>query len=216
MNLTISIAVILLVILVALVVAWRHVARRRPLPCPVWLSPLLENPYIDTVAGSAVLLDRAKVGPGMQVLDAGCGPGRVTVPAAKRVGPAGEVVALDLQPGMLARLRERADSAQVTNIRQILGGLGRGLVEKDLFDRALLVTVLGEIPENERSAALQEIYDSLKPGGILSITEVFPDPHYQNRTKVVQLCERKGFRLEAEYGSWLAFTINFVKQPSFQ
>jgi ubiquinone/menaquinone biosynthesis C-methylase UbiE len=152
----------------------------------------------------------------MQVLDAGCGPGRVTVPAAKRVGPAGEVVALDLQPGMLARLRERADSAQVTNIRQILGGLGRGLVEKDLFDRALLVTVLGEIPENERSAALQEIYDSLKPGGILSITEVFPDPHYQNRTKVVQLCERKGFRLEAEYGSWLAFTINFVKQPSFQ
>jgi ubiquinone/menaquinone biosynthesis C-methylase UbiE len=212
MNQIILIIVIFVAILVALTVAWRHVSRRRALPCPVWLSPLLENPYVEAVASAAVLVDRANIGAGMRVLDAGCGPGRVTVPAAKKVGSTGEVVALDLQPGMLARLLDRADSAGLTNIRQIHGGLGHGLVEQNLFDRAFLITVLGEIPESERSAALQEIYDALKPGGILSITEVFPDPHYQSRTKVLQVCEATGFRRGDEFGSWLAFTINFVKQ----
>ena len=212
MNLIILTILIILAILVALTMAWRQVARRHPLPCPVWLSSLLENPYVEAVASAAVLVDRAKIGSGMRVLDAGCGPGRVTLPAAKKVGPAGEVVALDLQPGMLRNLQERADSAGVTNIKQILGGLGHGLAEKNLFDRAFLITVLGEIPESERSAALREIYDSLKPGGILSVTEVFPDPHYQSRTKVLQMCDAAGFRPEAEFGTWLAFTINFVKQ----
>jgi predicted methyltransferase len=38
------------------------------------------------------------------------------------------------------------------------------------------VSILGEIPENERMNALRELYDALKPGGIVSITEIFPDP----------------------------------------
>lgn len=43
-----------------------------------------------------VLLDRLDLAPapGMRVLDAGCGPGRLAIPAARRVGPGGEVVAL--------------------------------------------------------------------------------------------------------------------------
>jgi len=128
MSLIIWIIVILLFVLVAVTIAWRYVARRRPLPCPVWLSSLLENPYVEAVASAAVIVERAKIGPNMRVLDAGCGPGRVTVPAARKVGPAGEIVALDLQPRMLQRLQERADSAGMTHIRQILGGLGRGLI----------------------------------------------------------------------------------------
>lgn len=178
----------------------------------MWLSSLLENPYVEAVASSSIILDRAKVGPGMRLLDAGCGPGRVAVPAAKRVGPNGEVMALDLQPGMLQKLQERAKAAGLINIRPILGGLGRGMLGNNLFDRATLITVLGEIPESERSAALAEIRDALKVDGMLSITEVFPDPHYQSRSKVLKLCEAAGFQRVAEYGNWLAFTINFVKQ----
>jgi hypothetical protein len=51
----------------------------------------------------------------------------------------------------------------------------------------------------------------LKPDGLFLITEVFPDPHYQRRSRVLKLGEAAGFRREAEFGGWLAFTVNFVK-----
>lgn len=45
----------------------------------------------------------------MQVLDAGCGPGRVTVPAARIVGPRGKVVAVEIQERMLEKVRNRVE-----------------------------------------------------------------------------------------------------------
>ena len=72
-----------------------------------------------------------------------------------------------------------------------------------------LCTVLGEIPDRE--AALRQCYTALKPGGSLSITEIFPDPHYQSRATVQQLAEAAGFRLQATHGPWYFFTANFIK-----
>ena len=191
---------------------WSQLCRGHPEPCPAWLSWVLDNPYTRTLAGSQTLLDRVELGPGMRLLDAGCGPGRVTIAAAKRVGPQGLVAALDIQPDMLKKLKARAELAGLTNIRPILGGLGSGLLEPDFFDCALLVTVLGEIPDKE--AALREIHRSLKPGGVLSITEFLPDPHYQRETKVRRLATGVGLRFKARHGFWFAFTINFEKPIS--
>ncbi|UCF18636.1 MAG: methyltransferase domain-containing protein, partial [Gemmatimonadota bacterium] len=143
-------------------IAVRFASRRQSIPCPPWLIPLLENPYMNAVAGSRVLLERAGVQPGMSVLDVGCGPGRIAIPAARLVGPEGRVVALDLQPGMIRRLEERISALGLDRIETILAGAGDGKMPKSSFDRALLVTVLGEIVD--RSAALREIYDALKPG----------------------------------------------------
>ena len=139
-------------------------------------------------------------------------PGRLTIPVARAVEPGGEVVALDIQEGMLDRLRKGVDATGLKNIRPILGGIGQAEIESNSFDRALLVTVLGEIPDRE--AALREIYRILKPGGILSITEIFPDPHYQTRFTVRTLCEAAGFQLAKEFGHVLAFTMNWIKPDS--
>ncbi|UCF20544.1 MAG: class I SAM-dependent methyltransferase, partial [Gemmatimonadota bacterium] len=131
------------------------------------------------------------------------------IPAARLVGPEGRVVALDLQPGMIRRLEERISALGLDRIETILAGAGDGKMPKSSFDRALLVTVLGEIVD--RSAALREIYDALKPGGTLSITEVLPDPHYQTRSRVRRLAESAGFRFDELLGPCYAFTMNLIK-----
>jgi len=145
----------------------------------------------------------------MRVLDIGCGPGRLTIPAARQVGPQGEVVAIDIQPGMLLHAQEKAQAADLNNIRFLQIGMGDGKLEIGLADCALLVTVLGEIPD--RDAALREVFVALKPGGILSITEIVFDPHFQSRDTVLRLAGAVGFREKAFFGNRIAFTLNLEK-----
>jgi len=191
--------------LVAICLVWRYAA----LPCPWWMVPLLENPYFQVVAGAELLMDRAGIGPGMTVLDAGCGPGRLTVPIAKRVGEAGRVVALDRQPRMLRRLQRRLAEHGLASVETILGGLGEGRLPADRFDVALLVTVLGEIPD--RAAALCEIRASLRAGGVLSVTEVLPDPHYQTLARVRALAAEAGLTEQRLFEGRTGYTLNLVR-----
>lgn len=191
-------------------VAWRFASRRQSLPCPVWLRWFVEldNPFTSTNR-SNVIVQQLDLRPGMRVLDVGCGPGRVTVPLAQAVAPAGEVVAIDVQQGMLDRAKQRADAANVRNIRFLLTHVGEGALDVQPADRAILVTVLGEIPNRE--AALRAIFAALKPGGFLSITEIAFDPHFQTRATATRLALTAGFREKAFYGNRIAYTLHFDK-----
>jgi ubiquinone/menaquinone biosynthesis C-methylase UbiE len=80
------------------------------------------------------------------------------------------------------------------------------------FDRAVLVAVLGEIPD--RQAALRDIFGVLKPGGILAVTEVIVDPHFQRRGKVIALASLVGFREKFRTGGRLAYSIYLEKPVS--
>ncbi len=197
-------------LIVLIAIAWRFASRRRSLPCPTWLGWLVEfnNPFAEGISARAIVR-RLDLQPGMKVLDVGCGPGRLTIPIAAQIGPQGEVVAIDIQPGMLRRAREKAQAANLDNIRFLQVGAGEGKLGRSLFDRALLVTVLGEIPD--RQAALKEILDALKPGGILAVTEIILDPHFQSRGTVLRLAGMVGFREKQFFGNRLAFTLNLEK-----
>jgi ubiquinone/menaquinone biosynthesis C-methylase UbiE len=192
----------------ALIVLISAIWRWASLPCPFWLVPLLENPYFNTVAGAELVLDRAGVRPGMQVLDVGCGPGRVTLPAARRVGPSGRVVALDLQAGMIRKLQSRLRAEDIGNVELIHAGIGEGRLPPKQCDVALMVTMLGEV--RDKSAALGELYGALRPGGVASVTEALPDPHYISARRVRQLFTEAGFRELSILRGRLAYTLNFT------
>lgn len=199
-----------LAVTVATGIALRFISRRYVLPCPAWLSILLENPYMERVAGAETIVARLEVQPGMSALDVGCGAGRLTVPLARAVGPEGRVTALDIQASMLTLAQESVAEAGLENVTFVQAGAGRGAVAPKTFDRAVLVTVLGEIPERE--AALGEIHAALKPGGILSITEALPDPHYQTRGAVRRMAETAGFRQGPLWSNVVAYTWHWVKE----
>jgi ubiquinone/menaquinone biosynthesis C-methylase UbiE len=209
--LLICFAIAFLIILASYI--WRLFSRRASLPCPAYLSFLVErdNPFTKTNRAKTII-EHLNISPGMKILDAGCGPGRLTIPMAKKTGTNGQITALDIQEKMLSKTKNKADLENLKNINYLRANLGDNKLQKNYFDRAILVTVLGEIPNKEK--ALQEIYDSLKPDGILSITEVIFDPHFLFQKKVITLAEKIGFQKINIFGNKIAYTILFSKQKS--
>lgn len=204
MSILTPIAIVIVLVVLSWAV-WRLVA----FPCPTWLAWLLDNPF--TSDYQAKVVSRLGLVEGLSVLDAGCGPGRLTIPIARAVGPGGKVLAVDIQAGMISRAKVRAAQAGLANVDFLCAPLGSGRLPTTTFDRALMVTVLGEIPD--KLAALREIYESLKPGGFLSVTEVLPDPHYQSYGTIQRMATQAGFRVGGKLGNRFSFTVNLEKPP---
>jgi len=101
------------------------------------------------------------------------------------------------------------EAAGLHNVKYLQAGLGEGKLPRGYFDKALLVTVLGEIPE--QILALEEIYAALKPGGILSVTEVIFDPHFQTRETVLRVAYTAGFQEKGFFGRRFAYTLHLQK-----
>lgn len=196
----------LIIIGIVISIAWR----RDAIPCPPWLAWMVEmdNPFTE-VNRAKTIVALLGVTPGMKVLDAGCGPGRLTLPLSEAVGAQGEVTALDIESQMLEKVRGKSDAAGRRNITYLHAALGEGKLPRDYFDRAILVTVFGEIPDKE--SALKEINRALKPDSVLSITEVIFDPHFYQREAVLKVAEAAGFREKNFYGKKLAYTLHLVK-----
>jgi ubiquinone/menaquinone biosynthesis C-methylase UbiE len=63
------------------------------------------------------LLRRVQIGPGMRVLDLGCGAGDVSMLVAESVGPTGSVIRIDRNQEVLTLAAERANAAGLRQIR---------------------------------------------------------------------------------------------------
>ena len=148
--------------------------------------------------------------PGQRVLEIGPGPGRLLIPAARRVLPGGEAIGIDIQKGMLDRLNRRARQKGITNLSTIHGDATQAHVPAESCDVVMLCEVLGEIPD--RAAVLAQCFRALKRDGVLSITEQFGDPHYQFLPTLKRLAGQAGFQLQAIQGGWWLYTANFVKR----
>lgn len=72
---------------------------------------------------------------------------------------------------------------------------------------AFLVTVLGEI--GDRDLALDRMRAALKPGGILSFSEIVFDPHYQRLGDLTRRAIACGLEPADQYVKRLSYTANF-------
>jgi ubiquinone/menaquinone biosynthesis C-methylase UbiE len=176
-------------------------------PCPAALAGLVDNPL--RLRYMRCVPDRIGIQPGECVLELGPGPGFFTLEAARRAGPQGHLIAVDIQPKMIALLEQRLQQAMVTNVETHVASAYELPVADASLDRAFLVTVLPEIPDPR--CALAELYRTLKPDGWLSITEEFLDPDYPLACETIRRVEAAGFQLAERYGNFWLYTLNFVK-----
>lgn len=111
------------------------------------------------------------VRPGDTVLDIGCGPGLFTLPIARRVGENGQVIAVDLQEGMLEILREKATQEELNARIWLHKAEPQSLALKypGRIDVAFGFCVIHEVPDAAR--LMQEVFSLLAPGGIFLIAE---------------------------------------------
>ena len=205
-----TIVIILLIVLAGAWIGWRLWSRRSALPCPAALHWLveIENPLARATRSENVVR-RFAPSAGARVMDIGCGPGRVTIPLARAVGAGGEVIALDVQAGMLARVAEKAASEGIANVRLLQADIRSARIDAGSLDGAVMVTALGEIPEAPRVLPL--IFAALKPGGRLLVAESIFDPHFVSRTRLRTMAQAAGFAERDYCGNIFGYSLTFEK-----
>jgi SAM-dependent methyltransferase len=130
--------------------------------------------------------------PGMRLLDAGCGPGTITLGLARAVAP-GETVGIDVERSVVERAQALASEQRLPNVRFEVGNALRLPFEDQSFDAVFAHTLLEHL--SDPIAALHEARRVLRPGGMIGLRDcdwgsgVFwpPDPAVQ---RAMDLYER--------------------------
>jgi ubiquinone/menaquinone biosynthesis C-methylase UbiE len=170
--------------------------RTHPSACPYsqrfWVEA--PHPFITRARLREILEPR----PGERLLEVGPGTGYYSLPAAQWVSPGGSLDVLDVQQEMLDHTMRRAREEGIANIAATLADARELPFGDDSFDGAYLVTVLGEIPDQD--AALTELRRVVRPGGRVVIGELFGDPHMVTHAALARRAEAAGLRVERKLG----------------
>lgn len=107
--------------------------------------------------------------PGQSVLDVGCGPGFFAIEMARLVGPAGRVIAVDLQEGMLEKVRRKIADTELAARMVLQRCDANRLVVSGPMDFALAFWVVHELPDS--AGFFRELAALLKSGAKALVAE---------------------------------------------
>ena len=116
-----------------------------------------------------LLMQALALKPGMVVADIGAGTGYLSRRMARAVAPAGRVLAVDVQPEMVALLTKLAREKGIDNIDAKLGAEQDVLLPAASVDLAIMVDVYHELAYPFE--VLASIVRALKPGGVVAFVE---------------------------------------------
>jgi ubiquinone/menaquinone biosynthesis C-methylase UbiE len=205
----------IVILIVSAAVVWL-VLHEIPFPMPYWAGAIIEGPWRRLLFPADVTLSRMALGPGMRVVEVGCGTGYLSAHVARRIQPGGVFFCVDIQPQMVEKTLKRLDTQGLRDVQGFVAPAHK--LPFDIFDidLVLLVFVLGEIPDADRLSALREALRVLRPGAVLSVSEVMIDPHYRFRSDAVKLARQAGFELASVEGSLFNYTATFRKPKPYE
>jgi ubiquinone/menaquinone biosynthesis C-methylase UbiE len=173
--------------------------RANPSACPYsqrfWVEA--PHPFITRERLREALEPKA----GERLLEVGPGTGYYSLPVAEWLLPGGRLDLVDVQQEMLDHTMRRAREAGLTNVHPARADARELPFEDAAFEGAFLVTVLGEVPEQQ--AALRELRRVVKPGGRIVVGELFGDPHMVSHKALRGRAEATGLEVERKLGGAL-------------
>jgi len=168
------------------------------------------GPYRSKVQSPSLIVDALNIKPGMNIVELGCGSGFYTIAVAKAVQSDGLVYAVDIQQGMLDKLKVRMEREDVKNIIPILADAeGEIPLDDGIADASFSISVIPEIPHPTK--ALLQLRRLLKNGGLWVDSELILDPDYPLRRTVIKWARQAGFELKHQLGNSFRYVLVFVK-----
>jgi arsenite methyltransferase len=118
---------------------------------------------------------------GETVLDLGSGAGADVLISARRVGPTGKAIGLDMTDEMLALARANADAAGVDNVEFVKGEIEHIPLPDGVVDVVISNCVINL--SGDKRQVLSEAARVLKPGGRFAVADVIADPDMDEATR---------------------------------
>ena len=163
--------------------------------CPVWIGYLLACPLRRFFQDPDKLL-RPHVKSGMTVLEIGPGMGFFSLPMARMVASTGKVVCVDIQAGMLERLKRRVHKAGLADRIETRLCSEDSLGIEDLagrIDFALAFAVVHEVPDP--NGLFSQIHQGLKPGASCLVAEPKGHVSAEDFRRMVSMAQAHGFEV---------------------
>ncbi|HET9409839.1 MAG TPA: class I SAM-dependent methyltransferase [Candidatus Sulfotelmatobacter sp.] len=165
--------------------------------CPWWLGYFLISPFRRWRQDPSIIVN-GFVREGMTVLEPGPGMGFFTLDLLRAVGPAGRVVAVDIQPKMLARLQRRASKVRLGGRLDARLASSQSMPLEDLrgaVDFTLAFAVVHEFPD--APDFFRQVAAASKPGASVMLAEPsghVKDPEFESE---LTAASEFGFHLQS-------------------
>jgi len=174
--------------------------------CPVELAGSLDNKIRKWFQNPQKIL-APYIKEGMKVLDIGCGPGFFSIELAKMVGKTGKVFAVDLQEGMLQKIKSKIDGTELEDRIQLIKSEGEQINIPEKVDFILAFYMVHEVPDKNRLfEALKNVLN--EKGQFLVVEPKFFHVTKKEFNSTMQIAEEVGFKVSQ--GPKLAFSFSAV------
>jgi len=183
-------------------------------PMPAFAgNAIAAGPYRTRAQPPSMVVEAINPRPGMKVVEIGCGSGLYTVAVANAIQPDGMVYAVDIQEGMLEKLRNRMEREGVKNITPVLADAeGQIPLADGIADAVFSVAVMPEIPDPVK--AMDQVIRLMNDGAVFAEAEFLLDPDFPLRRTVVKWAKEAGLVLDRQIGSAFRYVLVFRKKSS--
>ena len=160
---------------------------------------IFESPGRDERLQINRVMDILGIASGKSIADIGAGSGWFTVRAAKRVGQAGIVYAVDINPEATRYIADRARRERLGNVKPILSKPDDPLLPTSAVDAVLLLKTYHEVAQP--IALLRSLRTSLRPGAKIGIIDRNGngEDHGVARDVVIREAAQAGYKLLEQY-----------------